>query len=314
MTVGALRCLSRNAIRLAAAAACLFAASCLHHHGPAMVLLIDQKKLMIRGDCPASSATCSPLNPTEADQYASQQYDGYKQSGFVTLQPGMRLRVVAPLMRAGAAEPIARQAETADGSRASVTMRSSPDLLGYETVTYTMDPEPGGALTAEIDTIDLKAAGKTDSGALKSTDYLKGIPPRSMLRLYFQMRHSMKDHDSVLLASGSLGKLNEASGKFEEKPDEFCAAPEAGTKCIAFPKFTAVNAEVRVHVRKQAVYLPLSATVADALRAAGVDDPKSVTDKLKITRVWDSHRVPVKFDNTAMALRLTIVGEDRIRY
>jgi hypothetical protein len=124
----------------------------------------------------------------------------------------------------------------------------------------------------------------------------------------------MKDHDSVLLASVSEGKLNEASGKFEEKPDEFCAAPDPGTKCIAFPKFTAVNAELRVYVRKREVYLPLSATVADALKAAEVEDPKSVADKLKITRVWDSQRVPVKFGNPEMALRLPVVGNDRIKY
>src|SRR5689334_1850200 len=87
------------ALSLAGADVVLF--SCIDRRGPTIVAYTEQKKLIVRGDCPQSSDTCSPLKPVEDGQHASEQYDHYRQSGFVTLRPDMRLRVVAPVMRRG---------------------------------------------------------------------------------------------------------------------------------------------------------------------------------------------------------------------
>jgi hypothetical protein len=59
----------------------------------------------------------------------------------------------------------------------------------------------------------------------------------------------------------------------------------------------------------------LSATVSDALIAAGVKDPKSVADDLSIQRVWDSHTVGVNFNPESTAiLNLPLTGGDHISF
>jgi hypothetical protein len=295
------------ALPLAGAAIVLF--SCIHHSGAAIAAYTEQKKLLVRGDCPQSSDTCSPFKPMDAGEYASAQYDHYRESGFVTLRPDMRLRVVAPIMRnGGSASPV-----VTDSS--SIDVKSSSDLLGYETATYNLIPGPAGELSVELDDMTVKPVGQTSADALERRDLLEALPKNVCLRLYFQLRHSMKDHTTVLLLAKTQGELNEASGEFEENPDDFCATPHNDAHCLAFPKFTAVTAEVKVWVRKRAVYVPISATIREAVLASGEADPQTVAPDLKLKRRWSSRLVPVRFDEKSSAiLSLPVVADDRITW
>jgi len=295
------------AFSLVGAAITLF--SCIHHSGAAIVAYSEQTKLLVRGDCPQSSDTCSPFKPMEAGEYASGQYDHYRESGFVTLRPDMRLRVVAPIMRTGgSASPV-----VTDDS--SIDVKSNSDLLGYETASYNLIPGPAGELSVELDDMTVKSVGQTSADALERRDLLEALPKNVCLRLYFQLRHSMKDHTTVMLLAKTQGALNEASGEFEENPDDFCATPHNDAHCLAFPKFTAVTAEVKVWVRKRAVYVPISATIREAVLASGEADPQTVAPDLKLKRRWNSRLVPVRFDEKSSAiLSLPVVAGDRITW
>lgn len=283
--------------------------SCIHHSRGAIVAYTEQKKLLVRGDCPQNSDTCSPFKPLEAIEYASEQYDHYRESGFVTLRPDMRLRVVAPIMRNGSsASPL-----VADS--AAIDVKSSAGLLGYETATYSLIPGPAGDLSVQLDDMTVKPLAQTSPDALERRDLLEALPKNVCLRLYFQLRRSMKDHTTVLLMAKTQGGLNEASGEFEENPDEFCATPHNDAHCLAFPKFTAVTAEVKVYVRKHAVYVPISATVREAVLAYGDADPQTVAPRLKVERSWNSHLVPVRFEEKSSAiLSLPVIAGDRITW
>jgi hypothetical protein len=281
-----------------------------------MVLVPDQKNPTIRGDCPANSSTCAPLNPIDADQFVSQQYEQYKMSGFVTLEPDMRLRIVAPVMKAGSLEAPPMFQPSAGANSVSPDKAQTPtDLIGYETAIYDVSRSKNGTVEVKTLSIDLEPVGGAKQGDLTRTDYLKGEPAPGFVRLYFKPKHAMKDYGAAMLIAESQGKLNESSGEFEENPDAYCTAAHTGTKCIAFPKYAAVNAEIEIRVKKKALYLPLSSTIGDALTTAGVDDPKAVAAKLTLTRLWNSHRVPVKFDRDSMAiLKLPLLGGDHIRF
>jgi hypothetical protein len=279
-----------------AIASLLVVGGCVHRHGPAIVVLNQNDQLLVRGDCPQNSKACNPLSPTGAEQFASQQYDEYRHSGFVTLRPEMRLKVVAPILRSGSGE-------------------ASPDILGYETALYDLKPAGSGAINTRLGGIETQPVGKNNSGTLVGTNYLENLPSPSFLRLYFHLRHARKDDNIALLVSASEGKLNEDSGEFEANPDAFCAAPHGVTRCISFPKSSAVNAEIRVYVRKRLLYVPLSDSISDALIQSGIEDPKAVVKNLKIQRSWDERLVPVRFDrNSATILRLPLIAGDRISY
>jgi hypothetical protein len=277
----------------------------LQFRGPQLNLFTQDKRLLLKGACPPHSKSCTPLEPTDPIQYVDRQYSNYRQSGFINLNSNMRLRIVAPILRPGTTEV-----------PTSTTGPASKDLLGHETAIYDLQPAKHQGLTVILDSIDIQAAGKTNGQQLPRVDYLKDISGEVYLRLYFQLRHSGGSHDIVLLQAPSQGKLNEASGAFEEAPEKFCVAPDpASTRCITFPEFTSVSAEIKVGVKKKAVYIPLGGTVADALAAYGVDDPKQVAHSLKITRFWQFRTVPVKFDRDSTAvLQFAVVGGDRITW
>ena len=284
---------------------------------PRLMLLARGNQVLLKGMCRPHSKSCTPLEPTDTGQYADKRYSNYRQSGFVNLDPTMRLRIVAPVMRPGSTEAVTSNTIAADAGRGSpITAYVSKDVLGYETATYSLEPGSQESVSVGLDSIQLRPAGSAKLQELPRTDYLKDIPESAYLRLYFQLRHSDGDHPIVLLQARTQGQLNEASGAFEEAPGKFCAAPEpASVRCITFPKFAAVNAEIEVTVNKKLVYVPLGSTVADALSAYGVDDPKQVSQSLKITRVWQLSRVPVKFDrDSTIALQLAVVGGDRITW
>jgi hypothetical protein len=310
--------------RLASSVAALFfvaslilLASCIHHGHAAIVAYMEQQKLFVRGDCPQSSETCAPFKPIEADRYASEQYDHYRESGFVTLQPDMRLRVVAPIMRRGGSGTplIAEDSANSDSASSNIDVSAGGALVGYETAVYDLIPGSAGALSVQLEKMEVKPVANAAPASVERRDLLEVLPKDMWLRLYFQLRRSVKDHETYLLMAKSLGRLNEASGEFEEDPDAFCAAPHNDAHCLAFPKFTAVTAEVKVHVQKRDVYVPISATLRDAIAAYGEADPKSVAPDVKVRRRWNSRLVPVEFDTKpARALSLQVVAGDRITW
>jgi hypothetical protein len=290
--------------------------SCLHRRGPAMALFQNNGKVMLRGDCPQGAEHCFPIDPTPPDDYASGRYDQYQRSGFVSLQADMRLRIVSPILRPGSKLAVQTVAETKGPANASpLAAKASDDLLGYQTAFYNIDiTGKSGQITVELDSIDLQPAGKNSGTELTRKDYLKGAPQPGFFRLYFQTRESPSDRAQALLASASQGELNLASSEFEDSAG-YCDAPHKGVYCTAFPPGTAVNAEIKVYLKKRAIYLPLSATVDDALKAGGVDDPKAAIAQLSIRRLWDAQLVPLQFSRQSTAvLAMPLIGGDRLRW
>lgn len=125
----------------------------------------------------------------------------------------------------------------------------------------------------------------------------------------------MKDHTTVLLFAKTEAILNEASGAFEEDPDGFCAAPHNDSHCLAFPPSTTVTPLVKVRVHKRDIFVPISATVRDALAAYGNVDPQHVAPHLKLERLWAANLVPMRFETkTPAILSLPVVAGDRITW
>jgi hypothetical protein len=292
--------------------------ACLHRGGAEMVAFTGQSGLMIRGDCHTRSKGCVPLKPTDAEIYASEQYDMYKESGFITLKPDMQLRIVAPIRKDGSEAAPVSTGNAAVRQGTAITAHAPPNLIGYETAIYTVVGRRGsveGSVSLHLDGISIQPIGKHSDAGMVQTDYLAIVNKPRFLRLYFQLRHAPANHPQVLLVGDSQGELNEASGEFEQDPDAYCAAEHPHARCIIFPPQVAVNAEILVYVHKKPVHVPLSATVSDALIAAGVKDPKSLADDLSIKRIWDSHAVDVNFDPDSTAiLNLPLTGGDHISF
>ena len=264
----------------------------LRLRSPRLMLLNQGGRLTLKGMCPPHSKSCTPLEPVDPGEYVDRRNGNYRQSGFVNLNPGMRLRIEVPIPRAGAAAA----------------------ALGYEKATYSLQAAKQQSLSVSLDSIQV--SGQASREHLPRTDYLKNVPDDVYLRLYVQLRHPLPGQNIVLLQAPSQGKLNEASGAFEEAPAQYCATPEQpGVRCIIFPSGTSAKAEVQVKVKKKFLFVPLGGTVADALAAYGADDPAHLAHRLKVTRIWQMRRVPVKFDRDSTAiLGFALTGGDNISW
>src|ERR1700676_5609446 len=66
-------------------------------------------------------------------------------SNQLDITPQMRIEVLSPILRPGADTSTLGQPETSGaGNSITVNLKSSPDLLGYETASYAVQAKPRG--------------------------------------------------------------------------------------------------------------------------------------------------------------------------
>ena len=105
------------------------------------------------------------------------------------------------------------------------------------------------------------------------TNYIPAESHARYFELVFQLRRGTADHDMVLLAASSRLELKEALERFTKDPDSVCRIRSAEAKCLLFPRFTAVNPEMKVFVMDREIDLALGKTLKEAL--ATIRDLKS---------------------------------------
>lgn len=262
---------------------------------------------------PSRIAEALPLNPATARTLIY----GDPKTGRLDLSPAIRIRVISPILRATAppgASALTAVQTSGDGHTLNLTVKSSPDLLGYESAWYALKPRKAGpALT--IEPISAQAnVGKqvVDEGAPRR-NYFTFSPVASYFRLFFLTRVSRADHDIAVLGARTPTELERLTERFEANPDT-CAAEPAGT-CVLIPAEVAVLPHVTVSVNGDTSTIWAGATLADVVRLRGVADPKTVLPTLTVRRPYGRGLMPVQFDRTEGAiLRLPLIGGEDMRW
>ena len=254
-----------------------------------------------------------PLDPRAGYNllHASATIDGY-----VDVGPENRLKVVAPIMREGAApgaSAISGPAQVSgEGGKINVAMRASKDLLGYETAWFGIQPlagKPGSRvvfLSAE-DNMD----GKVSNPEKPRFDYFQFAPDSAFYRLFYLTRISRADHDLAVLAAPTKAELEDRTKRFAENPD-VCATLGS---CVLIPRESAVVPHILVMAAGKETAVVSGGTVRDALRAASVNDPAAVLKSLQVDRKFNGKPTPVEFDRTSQdILGLPLLGGEVIRW
>lgn len=269
-----------------------------------------------------------------------------RSSGYTDLRPGYKLRVVSPAFREGAppdAVAIAESKASASHTGLNIELRASPDLIGYETAWYAVEPRGrgGGARIVPL-FAELNRDGEVTRLNSPRVNYLEFNPAMAYFRMLFMARRTgSNDHDIYVLAAPTQQKL-ERQTRALEAGTESCtptatqsegttsSGPPQGEKgaaaavqaapgepegaCVIAPRQVAIVALLRITVQGKEVAVHTGAVLANALQEAGVA-AEQVLPTLVVRKLHEGRLTPVEFPAGRIdILTLPLSGGEEIRW
>jgi hypothetical protein len=222
-----------------------------------------------------------------------------KSPDYVEIGAGMRLQVVSPILRDGAAP---------DGSAGDITnitgqdhsinveLRGNPDLIGFETAWYDVRRKPSGT-GVEIVPVSAETTigGKVEAQAAPHTNYFQFAPEMGFFRLFYKA-----DQSEVLAMAPTRAALPTDADR--------CAA------CYAIPHKVGINPYLRISANGAPLPLGIGGTLFGLLHNAKIQ-PESVLPTLTILKPWRGTLTPVLFDRkNPQILQLVLTGDEVIRW
>ncbi len=159
---------------------------------------------------------------------------------WLDLAPGWRLRTIGPIMAGGSESPLfSSEPATLSDSGLTITLKASKDLLGFETIYYSIEASRSGELSLRLVSAIQSIEGK-DQPHLASKAAFALVPGTRFVRLLYLLRASVTDHNMAILAASSTAELADLTAKVQADPSE-CRG-----NCQWVPPRVALRAEKRV--------------------------------------------------------------------
>jgi hypothetical protein len=230
-----------------------------------------------------------------------------RQTGYVDLGPETRLQVVSPILREGtpADAPILDAPNlTGEGNRLTLTLTSTPNLVGYETAWYAIQPKAGqiGFAITPL-SAEKHIQGKVEPVAAPATNYLKFGPQAAYYRLFYKADQG--EVVEVVLAAATRAELDRQTRAFNSEPALCAQVPSQA--CVVIPKRVALNPFLAITVNGSETAVPVGATVGAAIHL------DRLPPGLKVYKLYAGKPVPVEFDRASPEiLGLMLNGGERI--
>jgi hypothetical protein len=231
------------------------------------------------------------------------------QTGYVDLGPETRLQVVSPILREGAppdAPILDTSSLTGDGTRLTLDLKSTPDLIGYETAWYAVQPKAGqiGFAITPL-SAEKHIQGKVEPAAGPTTNYLKFGAQAAYYRLFYKADRG--EVVEVVLAAPTRAELDRQTQVFNSDPALCAQVPTQA--CVVIPKSVALNPFLAIAVNGSEVTVPMGSTVGAAIHLS------RVPQELKVYKLYAGKPVLVEFDRTSPEiLGLVLNGGERISW
>jgi hypothetical protein len=223
---------------------------------------------------------------------------------YVEVGAGNRLQVISPILREGAnpETPLFEAGKTtAEGGGLAVELKSSPDLIGFETAWYDLHPKTAGrGFTIVASSAETSIEGKVEGRPAPARNYFQFAPEMGFYRLFYKA-----DQSEVLAAAGARAAL--------PTDLETCDRP-GGPVCLPIPRGVAVNPYLMVYVNGSPVAVGIGSDLGALIRNLRLSRDK-VLPTLAITRLWAGKPVTLEFDRSQPdVLSLVFTGNEQIRW
>ena len=235
-----------------------------------------------------------PLDPKSAFRllYASQADIG----------PRIRLQVVSPILREGAptdAPLLDTVATTGSGASLTVVVKSTANLIGYETAWYSVQPKADGiGFTIAPLYAERHIGAEPERRPQSVTNYFQFPADAAFYRLFFKAEQS--EFTALVIAARTPAELEQRFKVLEAGPAS-CAKLN-GELCATIPKLVAVNPFLAVTVNGSELPVRLGATVGEAIRTAGERQPNAVLPQLAVFKPYNGRPAAVEFDRAGPAI------------
>src|ERR1017187_9781516 len=223
---------------------------------------------------------------------------------YVEIGAGNRLQVISPILREGAnpETPLFEAGKTtAEGGGLAVELKSSPDLIGFETAWYDLHPKTAGrGFTIVASSAETSIEGKVEGRPAPARNYFQFAPEMGFYRLFYKA-----DQSEVLAAAGARAAL--------PTDLETCGRP-GGPVCLPLPRGGAVNPYFTGYVNGRPVAVGIGSNLGALIRNLRLS-PDEVLPTLTITRLWAGKPVALEFDRSKPdVLSLVFTGNEQIRW
>ena len=241
-------------------------------------------------------------------------------SGYVDLGQWSRLEVHSPLLRGGAALDASLLNATRVGQLRRVTPQEysgdvdadlATSVIGFETAWYGVERNTGragyhfAALSAERN-----IQGAVERAAAPAVNYFQFPPQAAFFRLIYKTEAN--DVLAFVVAGATREDLNRRT---KAAAGDSAECGKSGGMCLELPRRVGVNPFLRVRVNGGDVNVRLPASVAAAIREAGVESPDTILLQLRVTKLFHGRPAPVEFDpKSPDILNLQLTGGEQISW
>jgi hypothetical protein len=241
-------------------------------------------------------------------------------SGYVDLGQWSRLEVHSPLLREEATLDASLLNATRVGQLRRVTPLEysgdvdadlAPSVIGFETAWYGVERNTGragyhfAALSAERN-----IQGAVDKAAAPAVNYFQFPPQAAFFRLIYKTEAN--DVLAFVIAGATREDLNRRT---KAAAGDSAECGKSGGMCLELPRRVGVNPFLRVRVNGGDVNVRLPASVAAAIREAGVDSPDTILPHLRVTKLFHGKPAPVEFDpKSPEILNLQLTGGEKLTW
>jgi hypothetical protein len=255
------------------------------------------------------AAEIVPLDPSAASNLLRYPALTYRDLG-----PEYWLYAAGPILREGA-RPDAPFIVSSQANGNTVTLKSSPDLIGVETAWYAIHPkEDSTGATIVFVSAEDRIEDRITHPDKPRLDYLHFSDRAAYYRFFLHTADSQSDHLAIVLAAPTKAELRDQTNLLQADPS-VCAKAAAVGMCVEAPFGNALSPALVAIVNGKEVALRDRWTVRGALQAAGVAQSESVLPTLQVKRFYDGKLVPVTFDRTrANILDLPLSGREEIHW
>ena len=224
-------------------------------------------------------------------------------TNYVDLIAGNRLQVVTPILRPGSPVDTADRPMKVSGTDKSlvVEMEAPPDLIGFETALYDLQPKPAGRGSTIVPvSAQVHVDGKVEAKPGPAANLFRFPPDVGFYRLFYKA-----DQSEILALAATRAGLT-------ADPDS-CDRP-GGPVCFAIPRGVGVNPYMRIEVNGTPMTVAIGATVRSLLQGAKMS-ADAVLPTLTITKPFKGRPTPMEFDRTRQdILDLVLTGDEQIRW
>jgi hypothetical protein len=241
-------------------------------------------------------------------------------SGYADLGQWSRLEVHGPLLLEGAAldASLLNAARVGQLRRVApleysgdVDADLAPSVIGFETAWYGLERNTGragyhfAALSAERN-----IQGAVERSAAPAVNYLHFPPQAAFFRLIYKTEAN--DVLAFVIAGATREDLDRRT-KVAASDSAECG--KSGGMCLELARRVGVNPFLAVRVNGRDINVRLPASVAAAIREAGVENPDTILPQLRVMKPFHGEPTPVRFDASSREiLNLQLSGGEQLSW